>query len=321
MSGSTITHFEQDPERLAVLAECMENYDVGEPGAEWPNNMISRRAVVYGSGLVAREGDVVSHSVDADELERCRRLSREAAALMDGVNVDMGSESADPFQAFFIAANVDETVSTTIDESLIRAKFGNTIFPLATITVEPLEEQGTWWSELVACGYEGEELEQYLAPWRTMIDWFRQQYRAQASRVCPYRRYRVPVADPQTRLSSGHRGHPLRAAPACPGPYPERQPRRTLRVLGPDVAFCSFSIETRTFCRCRRMFFSVCLATMSCTILTKEFSHVITCARPSWTVHRPGCVWTRFLRRNRLRLTMIPRRSTRSSFLSRCIRG
>ena len=47
MSGNTITRFEQDPERLAVLAECMQSYDVGEPGAEWPNNMISRRAVVY----------------------------------------------------------------------------------------------------------------------------------------------------------------------------------------------------------------------------------------------------------------------------------
>jgi hypothetical protein len=175
MSGSTITHFEQDPERLAVLAECMENYDVGEPGAEWPNNMISRRAVVYGSGRIAPAGDVVSHAVNTDELDRCRRLSQEAAALMDGVNVDMGSESADPFQPFFIAANVDETVPTRIDESLIRAKFGDTIFPLATITVEPLEEQGTWWSELVTCGDEGEELEQYLAPWRTMMSWFHQQ--------------------------------------------------------------------------------------------------------------------------------------------------
>jgi hypothetical protein len=33
-----------DPDRLAVIRECMENYDVGDADAEWPNNVI--RAVL-----------------------------------------------------------------------------------------------------------------------------------------------------------------------------------------------------------------------------------------------------------------------------------
>ncbi len=105
------------------------------------------------------------HAVDPAELALCQRLATEAAGIMEGVDVGMGSESSDPFQAFFIAANVDEPVHATIDESLVRSKFGDTIFPLATISVEPLAEAGAWWSEVT---YDGSESgKDYLRPSRT----------------------------------------------------------------------------------------------------------------------------------------------------------
>ena len=93
---------------------------------------------------------------------------------MDGSAVGMGSESEDPFREFFIAANVNDSPPNVITDELIREKFNGTLFPPVTITVEALRESGTWWSEVLydASGFEGEEHEQYLRPWRSMIQWF-----------------------------------------------------------------------------------------------------------------------------------------------------
>ena len=49
---------------------------------------------------------------------------------MSGVRVGMGSEADDTFFEFFIVANVDDPIPAKIDETLIRSKFGNTIFPV-----------------------------------------------------------------------------------------------------------------------------------------------------------------------------------------------
>lgn len=172
MASVPITSFAPDPERLAVIRECMEHYDVGDPDAEWPNNLISRRAVVFGSGLIARQSDEVRHAVDPDELALCRRLAAEVAGLMAGVSVGMGSESGDEFRGFFIAGSVGEPVPPGIDEALIRSRFGGTIFPPATISVEPLAEGSDWWAEVEQDGSESEA--EYFVPWRSMIRWFRE---------------------------------------------------------------------------------------------------------------------------------------------------
>jgi hypothetical protein len=182
MSPTLLTSFAPDPERLAPLLECMEAGGNGDADAEWPNNLISRKTVVYGSGRISREGIPVQHAVDPDELARCQRLAGQAAALMEGVQVGMGSESRDPFQPFFIAANHGQPIPHAIDESLIWAAFGGTIFPLATITVEPLEPAGIWWSEVVSYLTSDEEDEEVaeeqqaeLARWHSMRSWFQQQ--------------------------------------------------------------------------------------------------------------------------------------------------
>ena len=171
-----ITYFDTDPARLAPLRECMENYDIGSPDAEWPNNIISRKAVVYGSGVIARQGAPVRHNVSSEELALCERLSGEACALMAGVTVGMGSEADDYFHEFFIAANADGPIPDKIDEALIRSKFGGTIFPPATVEVEPLKEAGVWWSEVLYDVSESptQEREAHLRRWRRLIEWFRE---------------------------------------------------------------------------------------------------------------------------------------------------
>lgn len=181
MAHTLLTAFAPDPERLAPLLPCMEHYGVGDPDAEWPNNIISRKTVVYGSGRISRHDIPAHHAVDPEELARVQRLAADIAARMAGVAVGMGSESEDPFYPFFIAANHDQTPPPAIDEGVIRAAFGDTIFPLATITVEPLEPAGIWWDEVAAdtpdAAASGAEAGQHAAlqPWRNMIAWFQQQ--------------------------------------------------------------------------------------------------------------------------------------------------
>ena len=151
------------------LHECTENFDVGDPAEEWPHNILSNRLVIYGSGRIAREGEPIEHRVDPDELDLIRRLAHDCAKVMTGVDVGMGSELRTPFHEFHSAANIGEAVPEKIDEPLIRARFGGTIFPLATITVEPLAESGVWWSEVTAqCAGHG----RMLYPWRNLIHWF-----------------------------------------------------------------------------------------------------------------------------------------------------
>ncbi len=187
-----ITHFDPDPDRFAVLRPCIESGDCGAPDAEWPNNILSRDAVVYGSGIIGRRGQPVRHNVDPRELDLCKRLADEAHAQMRGVAVGMGSEGDDEFREFFAVANVDDPIPQRIDERLVRARFGDTIFPLATITVEPLKEEGRWWKWVEDDGisrseggcdgpedrYEewlSEYLKDYLRPWRALIAWFNRQ--------------------------------------------------------------------------------------------------------------------------------------------------
>lgn len=157
--------------KQGVLAECMEAYEVGDDkDAEWPNNLISRRAVVHSTGAIGKKGDRFQIRVEPKELALCERLSTEAAKIMGGVEVGMGSESGAFFEPFFIAAEIGAAVPSRIDEALIRKRFGGTIFPPATITVEPLKEAGTWWSEVKQDGAGSGS--KYFLPWRRLIKWF-----------------------------------------------------------------------------------------------------------------------------------------------------
>ncbi len=177
---STLTHFEPDGARFAVLKDCIDDYGVAEDeSAEWPNNILSRRAVVYGNGTIARASDAISFAVDSDELDLCIRLANEAATLMEGEEVGMGSESSAGFSAFWICANGDEKPAQ-IDEALIRARFGDTIFPPASIKIEPLSQESSMFNSVredaeSSCTDDPENSSQYkatLEKWRELISWF-----------------------------------------------------------------------------------------------------------------------------------------------------
>ncbi len=163
-----LRQFVLDEAKRQVLAEC--SYGVGGLEAEWPNNMLSTRSVVYGNGAIARRGEPLVFATDPDEMSLCERLSAEAKSVAGEMEVGMGSEAGDPFHPFFIAADEAVDVPEKISQALIRARFGGTIFPQAIITVEPLRGAGAWWLSIK--DMEDEENPNYLEPWQAMIAWF-----------------------------------------------------------------------------------------------------------------------------------------------------
>lgn len=133
--------------RLAPLFECMGPVGAAGRGEGWSMGILSVRTVVYGSGRIARSGEMAPHEVDPDELERCRSLAARAGANGAG---PMESEGECAYHVFFVAAAVGEPVPDRIDEALIRDRFGGAILPVAPIKVQPLDEKSPWWSEMMA---------------------------------------------------------------------------------------------------------------------------------------------------------------------------
>jgi hypothetical protein len=170
MSAATVRDCWIDTHRLAAIAGAMYNYGINKPDKDWPHNCLSIRTVAYTCGALCRAGDALEHNHDRAELERCSRLSAEVAQLMAGMELGMGSEGGSCFHPFFVAANVG--TSAALDPDHIRSAFGGVIYPLAQIVVEPLEESGSWWQEVLH-DWGGDEAT--LARWRAMIRWFREQ--------------------------------------------------------------------------------------------------------------------------------------------------
>ena len=157
-----------------AMQPCTDSYGVGSPDSEWPNNILSNRLAVSENAVIYRKGDTPSSGVDPKELDLCRTLAIGAWKAIGDIEVGMGSESGDTFSPFLVCATNAMERDTPIDEELIRQKFGRTIFPLATITIEPLQESGIWWNEIsVDSGHD--ENCSTIAAWRNLILWFGQQ--------------------------------------------------------------------------------------------------------------------------------------------------
>ncbi len=187
MGGDVAVPCVLDQGRLDPIRFCMTNFlDPAPPDQEWANRSISQRTVAYSCGAIGRQGDHIEHDHDPEELARCRRLSAEAAKVMEGVVVGMGSSGLDDYFAPFhvVACRGKANAPRKLDEEAIRRAFGGTIYPGVEILVEPLEERGEWWTlvreylvdnddalEDDECLEEGEK---ELGRWREMVRWFRE---------------------------------------------------------------------------------------------------------------------------------------------------
>lgn len=91
---------------------------------------------------------------------------------MQNTEVGMGSNSGDYFKNFYIVQS-QATSTRYITPELILDYFANTIFPLATITTEPLATNTTWWQEVEQDGEESSP--DYFHTWHKMMQWFTSQ--------------------------------------------------------------------------------------------------------------------------------------------------
>lgn len=159
-------------ERTQILSECMQNYDVGSAQDEWPNNILSQQTIVYNDGTISKRNNPLDHTINNNELKLCQKLSLEITNLMQNTEVGMGSNSGDYFKNFYIVQS-QATSTRYITPELILDYFANTIFPLATITTEPLATNTTWWQEVEQDGEESSP--DYFHTWHKMMQWFTSQ--------------------------------------------------------------------------------------------------------------------------------------------------
>lgn len=163
------------PPYQKVLAECMETYGMERDfpaHEEWVWNVISRQAVVYSCGMIGRAGAVLEHRHDPIELARCHQLAQTAAEIMQGQFIGLGDEGDHELWPFYITANDGVAAPAEITEDLLRAAFGGTIAPQATMAIEPLEIGTTWWQEVMA---DSDDDQQILAAWQQLMQWFASQ--------------------------------------------------------------------------------------------------------------------------------------------------
>lgn len=148
-AGLGLTSFAVDHRRLQELDELIDDYGVAEDHkAEWPNNMLSKRTVIYENGAFARTRYKPRFDVDQDELALCKRVSMAAKAIVGDKYLGLGDASDHPFVPFFIAANTFDPRPTVIDSDFIKDRFAQTLFPPFTIKVEPLSMHADWWREV-----------------------------------------------------------------------------------------------------------------------------------------------------------------------------
>jgi hypothetical protein len=159
-----------DDRLLEPFKECMPLPGTDPTEDEWPNNLVSSRAVVYSCGRLGRAGEAIKHAHDRDELALCQRLAQEVAAPWKGSLFVFSDEGSHTFSPFFATANVGDDVSSKVSEEHVRRAFGGTLRPDCLFLIEPLVEAGNWW-DLAAGGEEGRPL---LPLWRSTIAWFNQ---------------------------------------------------------------------------------------------------------------------------------------------------
>jgi hypothetical protein len=147
MAKKPMTSFELIKTPIEAIRVCVGTADSGELTAgTWEHGFLASDTVVYASGRIARRGDTVRHTVDPDELARCRTLAKATSSISPPYFPS--SEGDFRWNLFYVASNSDEPIPERIDEALVRERFGGTINPDAPIEIQPIGEEGAWWTSV-----------------------------------------------------------------------------------------------------------------------------------------------------------------------------
>ena len=178
---------EIDLNRFVTISECIETHgmEYRAPEDEWVWNVISRQAVTYSCGAMCREGETLQHNHELSEIALCKRLSAEAANIMAAHYIHEGDEGSHKFSPFYVSANEGVFTPKILSEETVRLAFGGTIYPFAEVSVEPLhnwvrEKEKEFEDYLEDNEYPEGDREwdyerNYVASWRELTEWFKQQ--------------------------------------------------------------------------------------------------------------------------------------------------
>lgn len=169
--GATARH----PDGLGILARAADPFGIApnSPANEWPNNVLSVKAVRYASGRIARAEDDPKHDYDPAELERCNRVAAEAAARF--TRLPVRSDELGELEPFCLPANRGAAAPADLTPEFVRAAFRGTLQPWSQIEIQTAREYGT---EALAdgqadfYGLSRADVKKHNAIWNETADWF-----------------------------------------------------------------------------------------------------------------------------------------------------
>ena len=134
--------------------------------------------VAFTCGTLARQGDSIVHNHDAEELQRCRQLAEEAAAIMKGVLIGGNDESDHTLDPFWIPANAGDPVPKKITEVVFRKAMRDTVYPGTLLSIEPFKKTSDWWKRVSALHPDYHIVPEdfpnepeRVAKWKRLFDW------------------------------------------------------------------------------------------------------------------------------------------------------
>lgn len=164
-----------DPKGLGILAQAADPFGIApnSPANEWPNNVLSLKAVRYGSGRIARDGDDPQHDYDSAELERCQRLAAEAAARF--ARLPVRSTDLGELEPFTLPANRGDKAPADLTPDFVRAAFRGTLQPWSEIQIGSAREFGKealGGGQIQIYGIRTADVKKHNAIWNETVDWF-----------------------------------------------------------------------------------------------------------------------------------------------------
>lgn len=163
------------PDGLGILVRATDSFGVppNSPVNEWPFNVLSQKAVRYGSGRLAREGDDPQHDYAPAELEWCAAVAAEAAARF--ARLPVRSVYLKSLEPFTLPANRGGKAPADLTPEFVRTAFRGTLHPWAAIEIQPAREYGVHsldGGEVAIYGHSTGDVKKHHALWRETADWF-----------------------------------------------------------------------------------------------------------------------------------------------------
>lgn len=140
--------------------------------------VLAAQIAAYSCGWLTPVDQPFMHFHDPEELTRCRNIAHEARERLNSPwhsydERPFGCEGPiPPCREYFAIARVGEPVAQEIDKTLIQTVFGNTIHPVVSVFLHPLEQRNGRLPPLLGEGIGAHLNEEFLDAFDQFGQWF-----------------------------------------------------------------------------------------------------------------------------------------------------